>query len=147
LVGPDQFVLRGAGVTPGVTPSRRRNPKVAQNSKDDPRITIGQSFLAMDDRTKAGSLSRRAIFHPVSRPLQPGIRFIRIPLSEVPQRLLRFAWRCRQHYGLTLFRMSLRAGRTLPLRRRLIVDGDPIFEDHSSPHTLFGSSSTARLAC
>ena len=52
------------------------------------------------------------------------------------QRSLRFACRYRQHYGLTLFRMNLRAGRTLPLRRRLIVHGGPVFKDHSSPRTV-----------
>jgi len=52
------------------------------------------------------------------------------------QRSLRFAWRCRQHYGLTLFRMNFRAGRTLSLRRRLIVHGGPVFKDHSSPRTI-----------
>lgn len=52
------------------------------------------------------------------------------------QRSLRFTCRCRQYYGLTLFRMNLRAGRTLPLRRRLVVHGGPVFKDHSSPHTV-----------
>ena len=32
--------------------------------------------------------------------------------------------------------MNLRAGRTLPLRRRLIVHGGPYFEDHFSPRTV-----------
>lgn len=56
-----------------------------------------------------------------------------------PQRQQRSLWsacRCRQHYGLTLFRMCLRAGRTLPLRRRLIVHGGPVFKDHTSPRTV-----------
>ena len=56
-----------------------------------------------------------------------------------PQRQQRSLWsacRCRQHYGLTLFRISLRAGRTLPLRRRLIVHGGPVFKDHASPRTV-----------
>ena len=55
-----------------------------------------------------------------------------------PQRQQRSLWsacRCRQHYGLTLFRINLRAGRTLPLRRRLIVHGGPVFKDHASPRT------------
>ena len=52
------------------------------------------------------------------------------------QRSSRFACRCRQHYGLTLFRMNFRAGRTLPLRRRLIVHDGPVFKDHSSPRTV-----------
>jgi hypothetical protein len=39
-------------------------------------------------------------------------------------------------HGLTLFRISLRAGRTLPLRRRLIVHGGPVFKDHASPRTV-----------
>jgi hypothetical protein len=57
-----------------------------------------------------------------------------------PQRQQRSLWsacRCRQHYGLTLFRISLRAGRTLPLRRRRIVHGGPVFKDHASPRTVW----------
>lgn len=34
------------------------------------------------------------------------------------QRSLRFACRCRQHDGLTLFRMNFRMVRTRPVRRR-----------------------------
>ncbi len=52
------------------------------------------------------------------------------------QRSLRFACRYRQRVGLTLFRMNFRAGRTLPLRRRLIVHGGPDYKDHTSPHTV-----------
>jgi hypothetical protein len=39
------------------------------------------------------------------------------------RRSLRFACRLRQRYGLTLFRISFRASRTLLLRRQLIVHG------------------------
>ena len=56
------------------------------------------------------------------------------PLRQL--RSLRFACRCRQRDGLTLFRMNFRAGRTLPLRRRLIVHGGPVFKDHASPRTV-----------
>lgn len=62
------------------------------------------------------------------------------PLFLYPQRQqrsLRFACRYRQRYGLTLFRLSLRAGRTPPLRRRLIVHDGLVFTDHASPHTLW----------
>ena len=52
------------------------------------------------------------------------------------QRSLRFACRYRQRDGLTLFRMNFRAGRTLPLRRRSIVHGGPVFKDHTSPRTI-----------
>jgi len=52
------------------------------------------------------------------------------------QRSLRFACRCRQRYGLTLFHLSLRTGRTPPLRWRLVVHDGLVFRDHTSPHTL-----------
>jgi len=39
------------------------------------------------------------------------------------QRSLRFACRFRQRYGLTLFRISLWAGRIPPIRRQRIVHG------------------------
>lgn len=45
-----------------------------------PRTTIGQDSLAMNDRAEVSPLSRRAMLPPVSRPLQPGFRFLRIPL-------------------------------------------------------------------
>jgi hypothetical protein len=61
----------------------RRSPSSAF-----PRITIGQSSLAMNDRTEVCPLSRRAMFQPVSRPLQPGIRFLRIPLPTAPTAFL-----------------------------------------------------------
>jgi hypothetical protein len=52
------------------------------------------------------------------------------------QRSLRFACRCRQRDVLTLFRMNFRAGRTLPIRRPLVVHGGPVHEDHSTPRTV-----------
>ena len=61
----------------------RRSPSSAF-----PRITIGQSSLAMNDRAEVCPLSRRAMFQPVSRPLQPGVRFLRIPLPAAPTAFL-----------------------------------------------------------
>lgn len=42
----------------------------------------------MNDRAEVCSLSRRAMSQPVSRPLQPGIRFLRIPLPTTPTAFL-----------------------------------------------------------
>ncbi|REG58668.1 hypothetical protein B0G80_1338 [Paraburkholderia sp. BL6669N2] len=53
------------------------------------------------------------------------------------QRSLRSACRRRRRDGLTLFRMSFRAGRTLPIRRRLVVHGGPVHEGHSTPRTVW----------
>lgn len=53
------------------------------------------------------------------------------------QRSLRFACRYRQRYGLTLFRMNLRASRTLPIRRQLSVHGGPTGKDHTLLHTFW----------
>ncbi len=61
----------------------RRSPSSAF-----PRITIGQSYLAMNDRAEVCPLSRRAMSQPVSRPLQPGVRFLRIPLPTAPTAFL-----------------------------------------------------------
>lgn len=52
------------------------------------------------------------------------------------QRSLWFVCRHRQRDGVTLFRMNFRVGRTLPLRRRFVVHGGPVFKDHTSPHTV-----------
>lgn len=57
------------------------------------------------------SLSRRVMSQPVSRPLQPGIRFFHHPLPAPPSdRLtahLPVAWR---RYGLTLFHINDKSG-------------------------------------
>jgi hypothetical protein len=42
----------------------------------------------MNDRAEVCPLSRRAMSQPVSRPLQPGIRFLRIPLPTAPTAFL-----------------------------------------------------------
>src|SRR5476649_848903 len=42
----------------------------------------------MNDRAEVCPLSRRAMFQPVSRPLQPGIRFLRTPLPTAPTAFL-----------------------------------------------------------
>ena len=42
----------------------------------------------MNDRAEVCPLSRRAMFQPVSRPLQPGVRFFRIPLPTAPTAFL-----------------------------------------------------------
>lgn len=42
----------------------------------------------MNDQTEVGSLSRPAMFQPVSYPLQKGLRFIRIPLPAAPTAFL-----------------------------------------------------------
>jgi hypothetical protein len=49
----------------------------------------------------------------------------------------RFTCRFRQPFAFTLFRMNLRADRTLPLRRWSIVHDGPVFKDHSSPRTFW----------
>ncbi len=49
------------------------------------------------------------------------------------QRSLRFACLGRQRYGLTLFHMSFRAGRILPIRRRRSVHDGPAHKDHALP--------------
>ncbi len=87
----------------------------------------------MNDITEVCPLSCRIMLQPVSQPLQQGICFLRIPLPAYPprqQRSLRFACRHRQRNGLTLFRMNFRVGRSLPLRRRFVVHGSPVFKDH-----------------
>jgi hypothetical protein len=114
---------------------QRRSLSRRSPSSAFPRIAIGQSSLAMNDRAEVCPLSRQAMFQPASRPLQPGMLF-RHSFPQRQQRSLQFACRCRRPYGLTLFRMNLRARRTLPLRRRLIVHGGPVFKDHSSPRTV-----------
>ena len=53
------------------------------------------------------------------------------------QRSLRFACRCRQPFGLTLFRMNLRAGRTLPFRRRWFVHDGLSIRSQSSSRTFW----------
>ncbi|MCT7066683.1 hypothetical protein [Salmonella enterica] len=42
----------------------------------------------MNDHAEVCPLSRRAMFQPVSRPLQPGVRFLRTPLPEAPTAFL-----------------------------------------------------------
>jgi hypothetical protein len=53
-----------------------------------PRTTIGQDSLAMNDRAEVSPLSRRAMSQPVSRPLRPGIRLLRIPPPNTPTAFL-----------------------------------------------------------
>ena len=55
---------------------------------------------------------------------------------QCPKCPLRCTRRLRQRYGLTLFPMNLRAGRTLPLRRWGSVHDGPVFKDHASPRTI-----------
>src|ERR1700680_605093 len=58
------------------------------------------------------------------------------PLRQL--RSLRFACRCRQRDGLTLFRMNLRMVRTRPLRRRHSVhDGLEQPKHHTLPPTFW----------
>ncbi|MGF6813059.1 hypothetical protein OKW30_008276 [Paraburkholderia sp. Clong3] len=102
-----------------------------------PRITIDQVSLAMNDRAEVCPLSRRAMFQPVSRPLQPGIRFLRIPLPAPPTARLAVRLPIGQRYGLTLFHMILRMVRTRPMRRRRTVHDGPFIRSHSLPHTVF----------
>lgn len=53
-----------------------------------------------------------------------------------PQRSLRFACRFRRPYGLTLFPLPVRAGRTPPFRRQRTVHDGPWGKDHTLLHTL-----------
>jgi hypothetical protein len=101
-----------------------------------PRITVDQGSLAMNDRAEVCPLSRRAMSQPVSRPLQTGVRFLRIPLPAPPMALLTVGLPFGQRYGLTLFRMILRMVRTRPMRRRRTVHDGPFIRGHSLPHTV-----------
>lgn len=67
---------------------QRRSLSRRSPSSAFPRITIGQSSLAMNNHAEVCPLSRRAMFQPVSRPLQPGVRFLRLPLPTAPTAFL-----------------------------------------------------------
>jgi hypothetical protein len=90
----------------------------------------------MNDRAEVCPLSRRAMSQPVSRPLQTGIRFLRIPLPAPPLALLTVGLPIGQRYGLTLFRMILRMVQTRPMRRRRTVHDGSLIRSHSLPHTV-----------
>ena len=85
---------------------------------------------------KSARFRVRRCFSPYPVHYSRAFAFSAFLYPQRQQRSLQFACRCRRPYGLTLFRMNLRAGRTLPLRRRLIVHGGPVFKDHSSPRTV-----------
>lgn len=78
------------------------------------------------------------MFQPVSNPLQDGLRFF--PQSSTHKALsvpLGSPAVSRQPFGLTLFRLNLRAGQTLPVRRRQIVHVGLVLKDQSSPRTFW----------
>lgn len=66
--------MPGAGVHQLCT-FARRSPSSAF-----PHLTISQGSLAMNDLAEVCPLSCQAMLQPVSRPLQLGVRFLRIPL-------------------------------------------------------------------
>jgi hypothetical protein len=80
----------------------------------------------MNDQAEVCPLSCRAMSQPYPVHYSRVFAFSAILYSQRQQRSLRFAYRFRERYGLTLFRMSLRAGRTHPIRRQPIVHGSPI---------------------
>jgi len=57
----------------------------------------------MKDQVEVGSLSRRMILQPVSRRLQPGIRFLHPPVPAPPTTPLAGCLPKGQRYGLTTF--------------------------------------------
>jgi len=57
----------------------------------------------MKDQVEVGSLSRRMILQPVSRRLQPGIRFLHPPVPAPPTAPLAGCLPKGQRYGLTTF--------------------------------------------
>src|SRR5699024_10329595 len=72
---------------------------------------------AMKDQTEVCPLSRRGTC-PVSRLLQPGIRFFRPPLPAPLTVFLAVHLPVRQRYGFTRFRLTYRgSGRVLSLHR------------------------------
>lgn len=120
----------------------RRSPSSAL-----PRTTIGQSSLTMNDRAEVCPLSRGAMFQPLSRPLQSGVRFFRIPLPTAPTAFL-------------MVRLPLPAALwayPVPPKSPSGADpssspaaGRPWWPSFQRPlHTAyrFGSSLSARLAC
>lgn len=68
-----------------------------------PRIRAYLSLHAMKDQVEVGSLSRRVMFQPVSRRLQPGLRFLHHPIPAPPTALLTVCLPGGQRYGLTTF--------------------------------------------
>ena len=84
---------------------------------------------ARRDHVEVSALSREATFKPLSRPLQPGVRFFHDPLPALPTASLTIglpAVLCGRRYGLTLFHSSNRnsLGPAFPpvaLRRRVPV--------------------------
>jgi len=57
-------------------------------------------------------LAREGILHPLSAPLQGGLRFLHLPLPAPPSASLasRFPGRCRERDGFTVFRVSNKDG-------------------------------------
>lgn len=75
------------------------------------------AFHAIKDQTEVCPLSRRGTC-PVSRLLQPGIRFFRPPLPAPLTVFLAVHLPVRQRYGFTRFRLTYRgSGRVLSLHR------------------------------
>jgi hypothetical protein len=76
-------------------------------------------------------------FNPYPTHYRQAFAFSAVLYPPGHQCSLRLTCRFRQPFGFTLFRMNLRAGRTLPLRRRWFVHDGPVFKAHSSPLTFW----------
>ena len=68
-----------------------------------PRIRAYLSLHAMKDQVEVGSLSRWVMFQPVSRRLQPGLRFLHQPIPAPPTAHPADCLPSRQRCGLTTF--------------------------------------------
>lgn len=68
-----------------------------------PRIRAYLSLHVMKDQVEVGSLSRRVMFQPVSRRLQPGLCFLHHPIPALPIALLTVCLLRGLRYGLTTF--------------------------------------------
>src|SRR5208283_1630 len=85
---------------------------------------------------KVGPLSRRAIFKPVSHPLQEGFRFFPHPLPTEPSTFL--AVRLPLPAALWVYPVPHESpsGADPSSSPAVDIHDGPIFKDHSSPHTV-----------
>jgi hypothetical protein len=95
------------------------------------RITICQILSPKMTTRKSARFRARRCFSRYPFHYRVAFAFSAFLYPQHQQRPSRFACRCRQHYGLTLFRMNFRTSRTLPIRRRCPVHDGPAHRGHT----------------
>ena len=101
-----------------------------------------RACLATGHLTEVSPLSGRAIFQPLSRPLQPGIRFLRDPLpTEASVSLTGFLVSERDtSMGLPRSAQATRIGWVPPFRRWSIRQRTPTKQRSNRPHPILGGA-------